>query len=300
MPVALPTSRLFYGGFALGAMYQGDTKVWEPPVAASLYDPATQAFIDASGLDESFAPALDVLVVGLKNAGLWSKMLAVYPFIGGTDALHKWNLIDPRDTDDAYRLTFYGTGTHSVTLGYQPTPTGQWSLMGYADTHLVPSSVMAPDSTHLSLYSLVARPNQQRCDMGAYNWDGTTNRFHVIAHYISGEFYYSMSSLTMAQTPGGESTGLFVSTRTTMSDFAGYRNGALLAASVDAATALPIVPMSIGHLTGFDSEYSDLPFGFASLGEGMSTQEVADLYVAVQAYQEALGRSTPKRYWEES
>ena len=51
----------------------------------SPYDPVTQAFLTASGLDAgTYGPALDILVIGLKSTGLWSKMRAMYPFIGGT------------------------------------------------------------------------------------------------------------------------------------------------------------------------------------------------------------------------
>jgi hypothetical protein len=79
---------------------------------------------------------------------------------------------------------------------------------------------------------------------------------------------------------------------------AGYHNGTLAAAAVDPATDLPTVPMSIGHLTAFDSEYSDLPFGFASLGAGLVDQDVVDLNRIVTDYQTALGRrATFTGYW---
>ena len=142
----------YAGDAALASIYMGDTLVWSsaPP---SLYDPATQAFLDATGLDESFAPALDGLVLSLKDAGLWSKMKAVYPFIGGTADLHKWNLMDPRDANNAYRLTFIGSSTsHTQALGYRANPTPAQG--GYADTHLVPSTTLDPASVHMALYSL--------------------------------------------------------------------------------------------------------------------------------------------------
>jgi len=53
--------------------------------------------------------AVDTFVKGLKSNTILTKMKAIYPFIGGTAATHKWNLINPQDTDAAYRLTFFGS-----------------------------------------------------------------------------------------------------------------------------------------------------------------------------------------------
>ena len=91
MPILNDADALYLGDQAVDAVYAGTTLVW------SALDPDTPAYLTATGLDASFAPALDGLVVGLKGYGLWTKMAAIYPFIGGTAALHKWNLKDPRD-----------------------------------------------------------------------------------------------------------------------------------------------------------------------------------------------------------
>lgn len=43
MPVAYPTSRVYYRGKALGAMYEGTEKVWEPEVVVPAFTPAALA-----------------------------------------------------------------------------------------------------------------------------------------------------------------------------------------------------------------------------------------------------------------
>jgi len=279
-------TKVYSGSVAAKSVYLGATKVWSSGAA---WDVDTQNYLTATGLNVSYAPALDGLVVGLKSKGLWTKMNAIYAFVGGTAALHKWNLKDPRDLDAAFRLTYVG-GIHTTNLGYQPNPTGSYETGGYANTYLIPSTALTLNSTHLSLYSLGARAWAPRCDMGAYNWDGTQNRFHVIAYYTAGEFYYSMASRATPNTPAGSSLGLFVATRTSATDMAAYRNGALAASIVDASTELPYVSINIGNINGYTREYSDLPFGFASIGSGLTAQNVADLYSVIQAYQTALGR----------
>jgi hypothetical protein len=268
---------------------------WHVVSPTSLYDPATEAYLASTGLDQSYAPALDGLVVGLKTKGLWSKMAAIYPFIGGTADLHKWNLKDPRDLDAAYRLTFTA-GTHTTALGYRANPVGQtMNAAGRADTHFIPSAALSDvDSTHLAFYSLADQAPADRCDMGCYNWDGPGSRFHVIAFYTSGEYYYGMSEDGITSCPGnGTSSGLFVSTRTAGNFQAGYRNGVVNGSSAaPSSKGLPPVSVHIGAINYYQQGPSDLPCGFASIGAGLGVQENADLYEVVQGYQTALGRAT--------
>jgi len=257
--------------------------------ALSPWDSATQMYLDATGLDESYTPALDGLVKGLKQYGLWSKMKAVYPFIGGTADLHKWNLIDPRDTDDAYRLTFTG-GAHSLAEGYRPNYVGN-SFGFMANSHLVPLGTLAQDSTHMAMYSLLNVEPADRCEMGMFNWGGGTERFNLIAQYFGNAYYYGMSDAsTPAIAPVTVSSGLFISTRTGATTQAAYRNGAVVGTSSNPSIPLPPVPVSVGGLTGYAQGPSNLPFGFASIGSGLTDADATNLYEVVQAYQTALGR----------
>ena len=48
-------------------------------------DPDAQAFLTATGItDATISGAINTLVLNLKGFNLWSKMYAVYPFVGGT------------------------------------------------------------------------------------------------------------------------------------------------------------------------------------------------------------------------
>ena len=74
-----------------------------------------QAFITAAGItDPTQQSAIITLVTDLKGYGLWTKMKAIYPFVGGTATTHKFNLKNPLDTDGAFRLSFSGGWTHSA------------------------------------------------------------------------------------------------------------------------------------------------------------------------------------------
>jgi hypothetical protein len=96
-------------------------------------DSDAQAFLTAAGITSyTQANAVNTLVVDLKSAGVWTKMKALYPFVGGTATSHKWNLKDPRDLDVAYRLTFNGGMSHD-SRGIVPNGT-----TGYANTFIDP------------------------------------------------------------------------------------------------------------------------------------------------------------------
>ena len=129
------------------AIYSNGQVGWKSGVAAAPYDDA-QAFITAANItDSTQQSAIITLVAQLKAYGIWSKMKAIYPFVGGTAAQHRFNLKDPRAVNEAFYLTFYGGGTHSAT-GYQPNGNS------YGDTFLVPSTVLNPSNyAHLSYYS---------------------------------------------------------------------------------------------------------------------------------------------------
>jgi hypothetical protein len=78
-------------------------------------DPNAQAFLNAAVITNvTQANAINSLVIGLKADGLWNNMQALYPFVGGTAATHKYNLKDPRDLNAAYRIGFSGGWTHNL------------------------------------------------------------------------------------------------------------------------------------------------------------------------------------------
>ena len=91
--------------------------------------------------------ACNQLIGNLKTYGIWTKIKALYGFLGGTASAHKFNWKDPRDLDAAYRLVFNGGWTHSST-GALPNGT-----TGYADTKIIPNNVVSLSSAHFSKYN---------------------------------------------------------------------------------------------------------------------------------------------------
>lgn len=83
---------------------------------AIVLDPDALAFLTAAGItDSTITTAINTLVVELKGYGIWSKIIAFYPFVGGTASAHKFNLINPQDLNAAHRLVFNGGITHNAS-----------------------------------------------------------------------------------------------------------------------------------------------------------------------------------------
>jgi len=102
------------------------------------------------------------IVSGFKAIGVWTKIKALYGFVGGTAATHKWNWKDMRDLDAAYRLTWNGTIIHNV-MGVKGD-----GISGYAETYLAPSSFTANMSLGVYSFSNITSTNFP-VDIGSQN-----------------------------------------------------------------------------------------------------------------------------------
>ncbi len=105
------------------------------------YDPDAQSFFTAvegggDTLTTTEKDAVNDLVLDLKANSLWSLYDGFYPFVGGTASSHKWNLLDPQDTDAAYRIRWIGGMTHSSTgiLGNGSNSVGETYWNGVSES----------------------------------------------------------------------------------------------------------------------------------------------------------------------
>ena len=258
------------------------------------FDLDAQAFITAASItDLTQQNAINQLVLDLKNANIWTKMKAVYPFVGGTASSHKWNLKDPRDLDAAYRLTFGGGWTHSAT-GAKPNGT-----TAFANTYLTPNTNLTQWNTHLSYYSRTSTRITNTIEIGSY--DGTSsNLFSLIlprSNGLSTSTMYSQALTTdeARTTTATDASGFFIGTRTsnTANTHKLFRNGAVIGTASTSAGTLLSNPLYIGAMrTGASAgAYSNKESAFASIGDGLSDSEATALYNAVNAYQVALSRN---------
>jgi hypothetical protein len=253
------------------------------PIAA--VDPDAQAFITAAAItNPTQQSAINTLVVDLKAYSIWTKMNALYPFVGGTASQHKYNLKNPLDTNAAFRLVFSGGVTHSAN-GILPN-----GVNGYADTFLKPSTDLTLNSSHLSVYSRTTGVGG--ADIGGAT--GSLNPGIWILNNVGGGTSYVNSNGTGGEVStfyGANTNGFFLNNRTLSTGFKFNRN-AVSNTITQTSSALTTFNISIGALTvgAALSYYSNRQIAIASIGSGLSDTEAANFYTAVQAFQTTLGR----------
>ena len=270
-----------------GSVYSVSSAGLTDIIGTPAVDPDAQAFITAASItDPTQQSAINQLVVDLKGYNIWTKMKALYPFVGGTSSTHKWNLKDPRDLDVAFRLVFSGGWTHSSNgiLGN--------GVNSEFDTKLIPSSIQSINSKHFSAYSRTN--NAKGIEFGALT-GGTSYPGDVLciteSSIGSNTSFYSFNegypNSTISTTT--DSRGLFISTRTGSSAKKLYRNGTVIGTATTASSTQPNVSVKFGNLAG--SYWTNKQYAFASIGDGLSDTEAANFYTAVQAFQTTLSRN---------
>jgi hypothetical protein len=253
--------------------------------SGGVLDADALAFITAASItDNTQKTAVNTLVTDLKTYNLWSKMKAIYPFVGGSAASHKFNLKDPRDLDAAFRLQFYGGWTHSST-GALPNGT-----TAYADTLFVPNSHLSVNSAHLSKYN---RTN----DLVGNKVDGVFDSFNTsalqinypVATAIIGNF---ATAITYSQT---DTRGLFTISRTSSTSVKTYKN--LTQQGATNTTLNSVLPAKKVYLAARNDDnvdpyfYNTYETAFFSLGDGLSDTETTNMYTAVQLFNTTLNRN---------
>jgi hypothetical protein len=201
----------------------------------------------------------------------------------------KFNLVNPVDSDAAFRLVFNGGWTHSSN-GATPNGTN-----GYADTKLNPSlASIAASSMHISTY-LRTNNDGVYCDIGAY--DGNPANYQISTYArISNICYVDLGAqLQTRQTYANtDSSGYYVASRTANNVLKAFKNNNLKATNTNTNTASMLsknIFISANNDTaGTVTQFSTRQQAFATIGDGLTDTEAANLYTRVQAYQTALSR----------
>jgi hypothetical protein len=187
---------------------------------------------------------------------------------------------------------FSGGWTHSST-GALPNGTN-----GYADSKLNAGTVLVSSSTHLSYYSRTnTNPGAVTIfEIGVANF--SLNKRFIMAVRTTGDVFGSQSGAiaSVINSSNTDARGLFIGTRTSTTAIAQYKNGVLQTSNtisdtttLDSANVWLGGIQNVGNLTG--AFWSNRECSFASIGDGLSNTEVANLYTAIQAYQTTLSRN---------
>lgn len=249
----------------------------------------TQAFATATGITSAkILNALHTLDTGLISNGLDVKMKALYPFVGGTSNTHKFNFMDARDLDAAFRLQFNGGWGHSSN-GILPNGTN-----AYANTYLTPSTSLGLYNAHSSIYT--KKGGTSGFDLGSSNLNSWSREFLLSANrggYATSGLYdlYGPGSI---QQSVGDVVGFFNNTITSNTSTKLYKNGVSIGSYTGTNTSLPAeFPIWLGGVNASDVgmvEQSSRQLAFASIGSGLTDVEATTFYNLVQAFQTSLSR----------
>lgn len=251
------------------------------PKSVSAFDPDAQAFITAAAItDPTQQAAINTLVLDLKGFGIYTKMKAIYPIVGGTASSHKFNLKDPRDLDVAFRLTFATGVTHSANgmVGNGTT--------GFANTFLNTNTELNVNSHSFGVYSRTNNTTGNQV-YGSTNFTNFLTNNLAAGNFVSGS---SVSNL-FTYTPN-PSTSLIMASRTSSNVFRGFRAGVFLNQNTNSITSLSSLNFFLLARNGSGTAqfFSVHQLAFAFLGDGLTDAEAGNYFTAVQAFQTTLSR----------
>jgi len=243
------------------------------------YDTDAQAFFTSSAISDSTQKmAVNDFVLALKKDSLWNKFKAIYPMLGGTATSARWNLKDPRDADDAYRLTFTGTPVFAATGVTFPTTSD------YADTHITDSIAGGFNNSAISYFSRTQN-NIVGYDMGCSDENYPYNELAILTDdSYTSEWFGSRSNIADTNT-----VGLFMLSATEL-NVKNYKNGVVLVSSANAPTDVYTnMSIWIGATRGASAS-GQKECALASIGSGLTDAQAAAFYKDVKAFQTKLNR----------
>lgn len=243
------------------------------------YTARTTAFATATAItDTTILNALNTFDLGLISNGLDTKMKALYPFVGGTATTHKFNFMDARDLDAAFRLQFNGGWTHSAN-GALGNGTNT-----YADTYFSTSSFTNHNNGGIGIYSRTDEiSSTDRCEGSFLANNFNINIKNIIAFQTSAPYALATGITT--------NKGLIMGSSISSSDRRIYFSGSKIATNTtnnpDGSTANTLY-FGAAHYT---SAYTTKQYAMAILTEGMNDTDQTNLYTLTQAFQTSLTRN---------
>ena len=194
----------------------------------------------------------------------------------------KYNLVNPVDSDAAFRLVFNGGWTHSSN-GATPNGTN-----GYADTKLVANTAMNFNSQSFSDYLGTNPVAPTTCQFGSFSG----SPFSGVSLFIRDGYNGMNDNILSPTMTTSTATGYFILNRNNENTKKLFRNGSSIGSTSSTATNLSNGSIFIGtaNVNSTPNYYSIAQHRFFSAGDGLTDTEAANLYTRVQAFQTSLSR----------
>jgi hypothetical protein len=255
----------------------------------SAIDPNAAAFLNIAGIsDPTISTAVNNLVVGMKSQGIWDRMYAIYPFVGGTRNSSKWNLKDTA----TFELNQIGTTWTYDSNGVKSNPESSISKNAL-DTGFIPN---ASNLNDLSLGVYSRTDGEDGYDMAAIAATASSRQIALIVKYNSTDAFYAGIPTQFTTAVGGlTGLGFFQASRAANNSVVGWINEAQVITNT-----LDLPPdwletyrsLQIGNINQpFNGVPSDREYAFAYIGRGLTGAQLSNYNTLVTQFQNALGRA---------
>lgn len=256
-------------------------------LASSVAKGLVRRFMTATGItDPVIEGALEVFVDTLETNNLLSKFDAIYPFVGGTAFTNKFNLINPLDTNAAFRITFNGGWTHNSN-----GVTGN-GINTFGNTWYDDGLYALDNDHHISIYNRTDN-HIQYCEIGNYDGAKGSNIFTRNPIVEGNRSYFRNQGGINLFFTDTDARGWRCSNRVGNTEIRGAVNGSLRIIGEAFVGKVTGYPYYIGSLnnTGARQFTGNRNLSFASIGKGFTDAELIIVYNAIQTLQTALGRN---------
>ena len=206
----------------------------------------------------------------------------LYPMVGGLASTHKYNFLDPRNLDAAYRVTWAGGITHDAN-----GITGN-GVNGIGETHFIPN-VLPQNDMHNGVYIRVGSNQSSFYDMGAAD----ASRYCGFVASFSNNYYSSLNDNEYNfGALGLGATGFFLNRRISSTTVKLNYNGPVVATGTKSSSGLVNTSVAICGLNylGSPVNFSNRNYPLFTWGLNMSDVQAASYYTAIQALQTAFAR----------
>ncbi len=282
-PSGWALSTAAYAVDRLGWEYDGTYIYWTMAKGITLpVDGDAAAFIAAASItDDTQETAINNMVLALKGAGLWTKIYAAYPFVGGNQTAHS------KDLKGTYNGTFGGGVTHDAN-----GITGD-ATSAYFNTAFDFAAVSALNSASAYVYCRTQTPTDGRYFLGA---TGTSSMRVGIGRSGANMFGAGINAndLTTVVATSTEFRKHFAMNRSAAGAQELYVGSSAGANTVASSSACDRDIMLLARNNGGTADtFSNANLAFAMFGQSLTNAEWVTFRAIVDAFQTALARANP-------
>lgn len=248
------------------------------------FDPDAGAFINVTGIGGIEAVAVNNLVNQLKTAGLWGLLNNLYPFVGGTSFTNSINLMNPQNTDAAYRITWGGTMTFDSN-GITGNGTN-----AYGDTKLKPANTGGGQNNSFFAYYMKNITASGGTDFGCAN--ASVNHVNNARNATNiCRAFHNCSNASPGDVAFTGTSGFFLINRTGSTAFTTTINKTTTSFNVNSTTPPDFTCYIMAYnLNGTAANFRARTCGLLTTGYGLTAAQITDLSNINETFQRTLNR----------